>query len=209
MLQTQAISALTLARRYAHLHRAPFRGKRLLTGSLLATSVLLLLVALPTLMGTLHPASTFLLTFVLLFGLPLLLNRSHTNRREEEEVYAQLLAVIKDDALPLSLAERVLLLSVLPASTPPPLPALAQARLAQKLSYASPRDIASLPQAPLHAWLENPETPEYLKVTLLLALGTTANQAIRPLAQALSTTAPTERLREAALECLKSLEQVR
>ncbi|WP_395143066.1 hypothetical protein [Armatimonas sp.] len=209
MLQMQALSALTLAQRYAHLHRAPFRGKRLLTGSLLATSVLLLIVALPTLMGTLHPASTFLLTFVLLFWLPLLLTRSHTNRREEEEIYAQLLAVIKDDTLPLSLAERVLLLSVLPASTPPPLPALAQARLAQKLSYASSRDVAALPCAPLHAWLENPETPDYLKIALLLALGTAADQAIRPLAQAVASTAPTERLREAALECLKSLEQAR
>ena len=206
MLQTQAISALTLARRYAHLHRAPFRGKRLLTGSLLATSVLLLLVALPTLMGTLHPASTFLLTFVLLFGLPLLLNRSHTNRREEEEVYAQLLAVIKDDTLPLSLTERVLLLSVLPASTPPPLPALAQSRLAQKLSYASPTELAALPRAPLHAWLRDLETPDDLRISLLLALGSLHDHAIRPIAQEIAHLAPTERLREAALECLKSLE---
>ena len=206
MLQTQAISALTLARRYAHLHRAPFRGKRLLTGSLLATSVLLLIVALPTLMGTLHPASTFLLTFVLLFGLPLLLNRSHTNRREEEEVYAQLLAVIKDDTLPLSLTERVLLLSVLPASTPPPLPALAQSRLAQKLSYASPTELAARPRAPRHAWLRDLETPDDLRISLLLALGSLHDHAIRPIAQEIAHLAPTERLREAALECLKSLE---
>ena len=176
---------------------------------MLATAVLLLLVALPTLMGTVHPMVTLLLTFLLVFWLPFLLTRSHTSRREEEEIYSQLLAVIKDDTLPLSLADRVLLLTVLPASTPPPLPALAQARLAQKLSYASRDDIASLPHAPLHAWLADTETPEFLKVTLLLALGTAADQAIRPLAQALASTAPTERLREAAQECLKSLEQAR
>ena len=206
MPQQQTSSALRLAQRYAHLHHAPIWGRRLLAATVLLIAVLLFVVALPALVDSLHPASTLLLVFLLVFWLPMLLARFNGNKKEQDELYAQLLAVIKDDTLPLSLTERVAILTVLPASTPPPMIGLAQVRLAQKLAYASPTDVAALPRPPLHHWLADIETPEDLKISLLLTLGTAQDSSILSTALTLAQTAPTERLREAALECLKSLE---
>jgi hypothetical protein len=207
--QQQTSSALHLAQRYAQRHYAPIWGRRLLTATVLLIAVLLFIVALPALIDSLHPASTLLLVFLLVFWLPMLLVRFNGNKKEQDDLYAQLLAILKDDTLPLSLTERVTILILLPKSTPPPMIGLAQARLAQKLAYASVSEVAALPRAPLHHWLTEIDTPEDLKISLLLALGTAQDSSILPTAKTLAQTAPTERLREAALECLKSLELAR
>ena len=202
MPQQQARSPVTLAQRYTHLHERPALQSRLFRGSIAVIAVLLLLV-------TVWPRQlvfVVFLVFLLVFWFPMLLTRASTESKEKAEFYAQLLALLKDNTIPLSLANRVAILATLPATTQPPLLGLAQARLAQKLAYASPTEIAALPRAPLHAWLADIETPEDLKISLLLALGTAQDSSVLSTAQTLAQTAPTERLREAALECLKSLE---
>ncbi|WP_309720260.1 hypothetical protein [Armatimonas sp.] len=200
--QQEALSPVALAQRYAHLRQRPAQQSRLLRGSIVAIAGLLLLVML----WPRQLVFVVFLVFFLVFWLPMLLTRASAKSKVEAELYAQLLGLLKDDTLPLSLTNRVAVLAALPASTQPPLLGLAQARLAKKLAYASPTELAELPRAPLHAWLRDLETPDDLRISLLLALGTLHDHAIRPLAQEIAHLAPTERLHEAALECLKSLE---
>lgn len=209
MPQQQALSPVALAQRYAQRRENPLLKRALLPLSTVLVIGLLLLIALPALLGSAQPLPLLALIFLMTFWLPMLITRANTERREEAELYAQLLAILKDDTLPLSLVDRVTLLAALPVSTQPPLIGLAQARLAQKLAYASPTELAALPRAPLHAWLRALETPDELRIALLLALGSLQDHAIRPLAQEIAHLAPTERLHEAALECLASLESSR
>jgi len=204
MPQQQAHSPVALAQRYADLV-TPSRAAHVL----LSASVGLIVVLLAWIVfGPVQPLPVFALLFLVTCWVPMLVTQSNSRRKESVEVYSELLAVVKDDTLPMALVDRVTLLIVLPRSTPLPLPALAQARLAQKLAYANPTELAELPRAPLHAWLRDLETPDDLRISLLLALGSLHDHAIRPLAQEIAQIAPTERLREAALECLKSLESV-
>ncbi len=202
MPQQQALSPVVLAQRYAHLRERPTLRSHLFRGSIVVIAGLLIL-------GMLWPRQPIFivgLVFLLVFWLPMLITRMNTENKEQEDCYAQLLALLKDDTLPLPLPDRVAVLAALPSSTQSPLIGLAQARLAQKLAYASPTELTALPRAPLHTWLRDLETPDDLRISLLLALGSLHDHAIRPLAQEIVHLAPTERLREAALECLKSLE---
>lgn len=208
MPQQQATSPVALAQRYARLHHTSTRETVLTTVALLVAVLSAILLGL-LIWGNSRPPIFGTVVILLMLWLPFFVGRSSSQQKEAEELYAQLLALVKDSVLPLPLAEQVALLVALPPTTPPPLPALAQARLAQKLAYASPAELTPLPRAPLHAWLAAAETPDELKIALLLALGSLHDLAIRPLAQELATAAPTERLREAALECLKSLEPAR
>lgn len=209
MPQQQALPPVALAQRYARLREKPRRQRSILQLSVIGTLALLLLVALPTLLGTVQPIPILGLILLLTCWLPVLVTHANANSKEEAHLYAQLLAMVKDDTLPLSLADRVTLLAALPESTRPPLLGLAQARLAQKLAYASPDELAELPRDPLRAWLHHRETPDNLRIALLLALGSLKDHAIRPLAEEIAHLAPTERLREAALECLVALESAR
>jgi hypothetical protein len=202
MPQQQVLSPVNLAQRYAHLRTRPARLNRLFRGSIVPIAGLLILI----MVWPRELAIAAFLLFLLVFWLQMLPNRIHAESKEEAELYATLLTLLKDDTLPLPLANRVAILATLPTSAQPPLIGLAQARLAQKLAYASPTDLAALPRAPLHAWLRDLETPDDLRISLLLALGSVHDHAILPLAQEIVHIAPTERLREAALECLKSLE---
>jgi hypothetical protein len=206
MPQQQALSPVTLAQRYADLRLTSVRSNQLFAISVLVAAILQIWAGFQLWMGYLPLIWAFPVTMGLIFWLSLFSGYSNRKNREEADLYAQLLAIFKDEPLPLPLADRVAVLAALTAATPPPLPALAQARLAQKLAYASPAELAALPRAPLHAWLRDLETPDDLRISLLLALGTLQDHAIRPLAQEIAQIAPTERLREAALECLKSLE---
>ena len=202
MPQQQARSPIALTHRYAHLHMRPALQSHLSRGSIVVIAGLLILVMI----WPRQLVFVVFLVFLLVFWLPMLLTRASAETKEKAEIYAQLLVILKDDTLPLPLPDRVTILAALPAATQPPLLGIAQARLAQKLAYASPTELAALPRAPLHAWLRHLDTPDDLRISLLLALGSLRDHAIRPLAQEIAQIAPTERLREAALECLKSLE---
>jgi hypothetical protein len=201
-MQQQALSPITLAQRYTQLDMRPARQSHLFRGSIVVIVGLLILV----MVWPHQLVFVVFLVFLLVFWLPMLLTRASAETKEKAEIYAQLLALLKDDTLPLPLPDRVTVLATLHAATQPPLLGIAQARLAQKLAYASPTELATLPRAPLHAWLRDLETPDDLRISLLLALGSLHDHAIHPLAQEIAQIAPTERLREAALECLKSLE---
>jgi hypothetical protein len=142
-MQQQALSPITLAQRYTQLDMRPARQSHLFRGSIVVIVGLLILV----MVWPHQLVFVVFLVFLLVFWLPMLLTRASAETKEKAEIYAQLLALLKDDTLPLPLPDRVTVLATLHAATQPPLLGIAQARLAQKLAYASPTELATLPRA--------------------------------------------------------------
>lgn len=190
--------------------RAPHSVNKHLSGFLTLT-VLVAFAGLFSLLrsGALLGAMTVGLGLTVTFGLTY---QSLGRHLHNDQLSQALLLILKDQADRLGCADLLFAARALPHHAAAPLPELLQARLAEKLPYASAAELAMLEPADrqwLHAQLTDPDVSEALLVAVLFALGTLQDHAAQDVLQQLAAQGRTERIREAAHDALTSERRAR